>query len=856
MNASMASNPGVAPPPVVHSPMGNALMAAVQNALGTLGGLERHRARMGDGPVNLAKEVISDARRRIQRNELYVCVVGEKKVGKSTFLNAILGAPLLSTAVRECTGTVTIIRTGPQLAFRATFENGAVETLDSLFQDRSAQLKRMGTRSEAQVKTCEEQATRLPMELTLYQRTQTDGHQRLTALQAQVIEATQKYEQLCQELGAKQTEQTAFELKLKEDAKAIPYSFRKPTTWYDPIRWVGQKLQEKKAKPEWIAHLESVKQCAQSKKDLAAFRGSVQEALQSRTRLQTQVQETTSQLDQLAKSIAKTNARIEELPSRTAVRMQRRGRLRKAATDHEASRYEVFSSTIRELTDQEKRGPTVQRLEIWVPTARIPAGLAIIDTPGVNTDNEVNRNRAWEMIRREADGCIVLSDIQQTVSQSTRDFVRDVKGYLPHLILVLTKLDRALESAEFDGESAVEQIEEAKRIGEARFANEVGRSADDILSFAVSAQRALKNDDPVAAQRFLEDTTIMAEILRTERALIVASRCATTIVTVEQQIAEAQRQAELAYTKQITFLESNRIPDPTAFCREQMRKVHDDIENLAQEIVEAGTEMIDKHYDALGTSYLNEIMKCGSDDQLKTYLENVQSTLPAHLQRLNKAIQSDLAGPTIEAIKVLEEPLLHAIREKYQIVRNITGSAGAKISSSSLGVRSAMPNIDINLGGLVQDFQNTKLGGMAGGALAGAAIGSFVPVIGTILGGALGGVASLFFGPSFEDVRADCVRKFAAAMIEVKQTALRDYQNSQSQIERELRTAMEEALKKAIRTFSSWIDGIIRDEQQLIAKERADLQHLVALKEQMNASLRDLNRLTELARKQSRGLAI
>jgi len=142
----------------------------------------------------------------------------------------------------------------------------------------------------------------------------------------------------------------------------------------------------------------------------------------------------------------------------------------------------------------------------------IPAGLVIIDTPGVNTDNEVNRARAWETIRRDADGCIVLSDIQQTVSQSTREFVREVKGYLPHIMLVLTKVDRAIESAEFDGEPVDDQIEEARRVGEARFAAEVGRTPGEILSFAVSAQRALCNDDEVAARRFAQDTATMAEI--------------------------------------------------------------------------------------------------------------------------------------------------------------------------------------------------------------------------------------------------------------------------------------------------------------------------------------------------------
>lgn len=841
--------------PLAANNVGSELLRAVTNALSTLAELERHRHRMGDQPVNLAMEVVADARRRIERQELFVCVVGEKKAGKSTFLNAILGQPLLSTAVRECTGTVTFLRSGNDIAFKALLENGKTETFETAFRDRTVQVCRICDRSSNQVEACTHQAKELPVELEKLRADRVASEGLLASLSQQSVDSGKTYEELCLELGSKQTALTAFENELKTNSKNVPYAYRQETTWYDPVRWVGQKMLDKKAKPEWKEHLDQVKKCTQSKVELESFRKVVEKALEHCEMLRRRIAETGQRLIDLGKAIVITERRLRELPARTVTRTHRYERLKSYKIDYVEVRKKAFVEAIGQLTDQNKRGAEVSRLEIWVPSVRLPRGLVIIDTPGVNTDNQVNRNRAWETIRRDADGCMVVSDIQQTVSQSTRDFVREVKGYLPHLILVMTKLDRALESAEIDDlADAQQQIEEAKRIGEERFAVAVGRPTDDILSFAVSALPALRNE-PKAAERFGQDTAVMAEILKNERALIVATRCATTIGTVSQQIASAQRVAEQGYAKEIADLEANRIPDPVAFCRQQMRTVQDKIESLSDEIASAGVDLVDAHYEQLGVAIIEQLGSCSSGSELKSCVEGIRNGLERQLGKVNRGIQTALAQPTAEAIRQLEEPLLNAIREKYRIVQSMSGTAGRQVAKSDLGLKGKLPAIEINLSGIVSDYQSSQIGGVAGGAVAGAAIGSVVPVVGTILGGVLGGMAGMLFGPSFDATRSECIQKFAASMIEVKRHAMEVYANSGPAIRNELTRSLDRALQKTTSQYGKWIDGIIREERQRIENERSNLNHLVQLKERMVGHLHDLTRLTELARQQSRGLA-
>ena len=833
--------------------IGLLLLTEVKSAAQTLSELERHEDRIGAELVKSVREVLADTNRRIARKEFYVVVVGEKKVGKSTFLNALLGRALLSTAVRECTGSVTFLRQGPEIDFTATYENNTIETFANVFRDRRQQFARSMKRAESQLKQSRTAQMDMPLELDSLRKCLAASSSELESLRKEQASTDTKYTQLCHDLELKEAELNAFESANKQTGKAIPYIFRRPATKLNLIRLVGQQFQAKSAKPEWLAHIEKCNQCTEQKKELKRFRKIVQDVHIQLKAISDRVLKSQRESSILQFQIGTSERKLAGLPTRIAIRQKRLDKMVSGLDAYETKRSEAFATAIKQYTDQDKKGRQIRRLDIQIPSQHLPPDVIVIDTPGVNTDNDQNRKRAWETIRREADGCIVLSDIQQSVSQSTCEFVREVKNYLPHLILVLTKLDRALESVVLDG-GAEAEVEEARQIGESRFAQTVGRDPGDIISFAMSAEQALKGDDAVASARFARDLKTITSLLRNERALIVATRCAKTIVTCQAQVSSVQSKAERAYVKTIAELESNRIPDPIAFCRKQLREVDSEIEDLAELIVSSGSEMIFKVYGAVSGNYCAEINKCQSGEQLKEYLRLVQNSLGGHLQKVNRAIQTDLGKPVAAAVRELEEPLLRSLKERYHIVRNISGASGQMIASSSLGIKTAAPNIDINLSTVVQDFQNMKVGGIAGGAIAGGLIGSAIPGLGTVVGGIVGGLAGLLFGPRFDEVKNDCIQRFYNLMRELAENASRDLVNKQSTIEREIRHSIEEGLKKAVRQYSTWIEKLISSEQNRIASEKQLLNHLVALKDRMVQHQMRLESLIESAQKQSRGM--
>ncbi|HEX9124461.1 MAG TPA: dynamin family protein [Actinomycetota bacterium] len=60
----------------------------------------------------------------LARNRFNVVLLGEFKRGKTTFVNALLGAPLLPAAVVPLTSVITLVRWGPQVHARIVFRDG------------------------------------------------------------------------------------------------------------------------------------------------------------------------------------------------------------------------------------------------------------------------------------------------------------------------------------------------------------------------------------------------------------------------------------------------------------------------------------------------------------------------------------------------------------------------------------------------------------------------------------------------------------------------------------------------------------------------------------------------------------
>ncbi len=102
------------------------------------------------GATGLAREA-DEVAARVAEGRFYVACVGQFKRGKSTFLNALVGEPVLPTGVVPVTSAITVLRHGPRGA-RVRFQDGRtedirVEALPGYVAERENPENRKGVRA-------------------------------------------------------------------------------------------------------------------------------------------------------------------------------------------------------------------------------------------------------------------------------------------------------------------------------------------------------------------------------------------------------------------------------------------------------------------------------------------------------------------------------------------------------------------------------------------------------------------------------------------------------------------------------------------------------------------------------------
>src|SRR5207248_9675811 len=173
-----------------------------------------------------------------------------------------------------------------------------------------------------------------------------------------------------------------------------------------------------------------------------------------------------------------------------------------------------------------------------------------------------------------------------------------VRDAVPHAILVLTKLDESFEFARKRGTADPnDEVERARKIGTRRFAREVGRDPNAVLSVAVSAEQALREGEPTSDARggFESEIEMAFSVVRQERALMLGARSAGIVRNCLARAVEAETRMEQAYQARIAALEAQRIPGPDMFRAEQMQVTEPAIAEGARDVIQAAKKAVADH---------------------------------------------------------------------------------------------------------------------------------------------------------------------------------------------------------------------------------------------------------------------
>lgn len=542
------------PAPDAHD---NALLrATVSEAIEALRALRAE----GEGvlePPDLAEldQAAEAARARLRQPTVRVVVVGEKKSGKSTLINAMLGAPILGVGVREHTGTTTEISHGETPDYEAEREDGSVERFSALYPDPRGPLRARDRLLQGEIAAARE-AARAREDVEQQRREVKDRLQSdLLSLMGARSEAEQRHEAaraLAERAGL---DRRLIEGQLSRDRAALPLALTRPAPsllqrlWARLARWLHRdRLRAIAERAETAALSAEAEQRALGMADDLAH------ALRD---AEARAETTERRVSAARAAHAEAQAAREGLSRTIGGLVDERTRLVAAGEQAERAWRATFADRVAALTDLRREGPGVRRLRLRYPGRHLPKALTLVDTPGLNTEDAASAGRAWAAVRELADAALIVSDLRQAVPLSLIDVV--ARMGVPHVALVLTRAD--MVDAESDDPEA--DLDAARRSAVDRFARQLGQDPSRVLAFTTSATRVLAHtpaDAPII-QRFDRDLGGLLEHLQVERPVAAAARASQDLRHVLRRIGERCAAAERRLRARASELESAR-PEP------------------------------------------------------------------------------------------------------------------------------------------------------------------------------------------------------------------------------------------------------------------------------------------------------
>ncbi len=834
---------------------GDELLEEIDRALRTLRALREHSELLGDEVVTSLRRTVAQVTGRLSRKELCVVVAGEPGSGKSTFLDAILGDPRVGAA-RGASKTPTFIRRRATPRFRARLAGGKMEDFARLVPDRQRQMDELLVGEEQSFAKVESRHAAFALKAESAQEAVQRNEQELTQIGKDLHNRREEARLLEAKIGVTEKAARRSDRALAVVATAVPEKLR------------GSKL-------GLLGRLQLLFFMLLNWARWKAFA----HARRARDKAQDQVAETRLQAEEAARTCVEMEATAAQLQAETwkkrsaanladevvdeAEQALARAREKLNARQREFSRYveerqALFFSEIARLSGPD--ADKVVELAIDFPADFLPDDVAILDVPGVTAES--GQEHAWNLVQEEADGCILVSGLRRGISGPTEKFLERLREVVPHVLLVLSKMDAAYDEAVAKGSADPwEEVEKARRAGTQQFAEQIGRSPETVLSIAVAAQPAIKDPDSEMARRFEVEVRKLFKLLRHERAMILGARAASVLRSCISASSEAEQRAEAAYRDRIAQMEADQVPEPEVFHRKAMADADSDVDEGGRRAVLSSTQTIRARFAELRRKCGDTIRASVHQGQFRTVALRTEQGL-AH--EVTSVQQEALRAISLEANRVvreLEARVFETMKERYRITEEVVSKRGSSAESELTLAPVAMPKT-VGVRAAIARHSRARLAlALAGAAILGG-VGWLVasrflhvphgPYIGVAIGGVLGTL--LAFAKTRRSLERRSRALVEAALRKEEQRVLRDVETLEAGARSNIHGALNHSVEDAIIRYGRFIAEPYHAGEQALARERESLGRLRDLEAALERHDERLDELVKAAAAASRGL--
>jgi GTP-binding protein EngB required for normal cell division len=803
-----------------------ALFNEVRASMDTLSGLLTHADDFGRDVTTSIRDSLRDVRERLDRKELRVVIVGETQSGKSTFLDALLGKRLLGLA-KTLPKTITSVRRSDQYGYRARLSGGRVEVFATRFPDRTrevakeiedahaASLDAQHRRyvAAADVASASDRVERAERELT-------DAFHALEKVRDEAA-------RLAGHVERRERERERIGLEVERSAETLPIVLQKAPPWWTFWLWLIRLIVLIACRRDWRRHRVLAQQHAEASETLALLRRSASDAAESCANAEARLSSANQPVEEARAHLAESNGLLDQIESLRAELVRKGYHQRLDLERMRSERLRRFDTEVRALLDG-SNGKDVVELEIDYPAAHLPDDIVLIDTPGMTSVDPTAQQHARTVIRERADICMIVSELERGVSGATKTFLEQLRETFPHAILVLTKMDETLASVQTDRSDPWARVEQARRIGTRRFAREVSRDPETVLSVAVAAEEALRESEHAgrSGRLFEAEVAKLFKLLRQERALVLGSWSAGVVLRCIGDVAQAEKRAEQSYLERIEALEAQRSPEPEQFRLELMARFEPTMKERATQVIASALSVLAEHAGLARVDCRQQVAACKTKDELRARAPQLATTIADKLARACREVQTHLDEQTLRAAREVVEAGFHSLRERYDLLHEVTRTSEIPIRLEvELGPPAQKVDLPVVFEQTLRSFHLTRVGFGLGGAAAGAVAGTlFLPGIGSAAGALVGAMAS--FAKTLGSAKGECAVITDECVARDSQEIAERVKEIEPRVAGALRASFGTALRQAIDRFARWIIEPIEAERAAIQRERDKLEHL------------------------------
>ncbi len=819
----------------VRPPSGNAglaLLDEVHATMQTMAGLLEHEPELGAEAVDAIRTALVEADERLRRHAITVAVIGEEQSGKSTLIDALIGQRLLG-----CAGTppdlATSVRNAPVCEYTAAFANGDEEHFSQRVPDPRPRLTVELARAERALAEARSHQTAVRARVAgaedAIERARGPRAEAFRALESarrEAAQATNRQEE------AEQQKRTA-EGALARAESAVPIvALRKPPWWAFWL-WLAHVIVCALARHRIAAYHEAHEQRRVADEQLAHLRTEAALLTERCSAREHDLPAADAPVEAAERALAAATRQREAADAEVVMRERQREERILALEDAPHERTVRFCAELRALLDPQQRLAGLVRLDIEMPTRLLPDDVIIMDVPGVASrviDDKAHA-RALQIISREADGFVLVSELERAVSGQTMATLQELREIVPHAILVLTKMDDSLAEANRKAEGDPwKEVEKARRISTRRFAREVGRDPSTVLSVAVAAQSVLDDRDPTRRyrQQFDEDIATLFELVRRERVLILGARCASIVRGGLGRIEQAAQIAERTYHQRLAELLAKRTPNPEGFRTERMAACEASMNDGAARVAEGASLALAAPMQIVDSECTRIIMAARHPRDLRAVGPELERVIADGVVKAAEEVREYVDRETRRTLLAIEEEAFRALRQQYDLLHEIMSENASPVRIETPDFRDQgrppVPTFEAR----VRTFEHARMGIGVGGAVAGAAVGTLLLFgAGSGLGALLGSSAVLAW--PMDALRRACAGDVKAHLAAVHAAMAERTAAIAPSIATTLRERLEHSIAEALARFQRYIAEPIEAERTAIQKERERLQDLQSL---------------------------